>query len=202
VFVSYAHESPRHREDVLAFASFLRRQGVDAVLDTWAQSTRQDWYAWAIREMTEAAYVIVVASPAYRAVGDGSAPADRHRGVQSEATLLRELVYAHREIWTRKVLPVLLPGHGVDELPHFLSPYTASRYTVTEFTTEGAEDLLRVIHNRPGHVPPPVQAAPDLPPRPAPPEPAGSPRITNTNSGNANVVIQVGEVHGGIHTSG
>jgi hypothetical protein len=168
VFVSYVHESPQHQDDVLAFASFLRGQGVEAVLDVWAAGSRHEWYAWAIREMTDADYVIVVASPAYRAVGDGSAPPDRHRGVQSEATLLRELVYGDRATWTPKVLPVLLPGHEIDEIPRFLSPHTASRYVVGELTVAGAEDLLRVIHRRPGHVAPPIQPPPDLPPRPAP----------------------------------
>lgn len=168
VFVSYAHESPRHQDDVLAFASFLRSQGVDAVLDVWSADARHDWNAWAMREMTAAAYVIVVASQAYRAVGDGSGPADQHRGVQSEATLLRDLVYSDRDTWTPKVLPVLLPGHGIDEIPLFLSPYTTSRFPVTANTLTGAEDLLRVIHRSPGHVAPPVLAPPVLAPRPAP----------------------------------
>ena len=166
VFVSYVHESRQHKDDVLAFAGFLRTQGVDTVLDMWSADTRRDWYAWAIREMTAAAYVVVVASPTYRAVGDGGGPADQHRGVQSEATLLRDLVHGDRVKWTPKVLPVLLPGHGIEEIPRFLSPYATSRYEVAAYTVTGAEDLLRVIHRRPGHVPPPVQAPPDLPPHP------------------------------------
>jgi hypothetical protein len=168
VFVSYVHESERHQADVLALATFLRGQGVDAVLDRWSAASRHDWYAWAINEMTEAAFVIVVASPTYRAVGDGGGPSDLHRGVQSEATLLRDLVYGDRLVWTPKVLPVLLPGHGLAEIPRFLSPHTTSRYQVTEYTTAGAEELLRVIHGRPGHVAPPIQSPPDLPPRDLP----------------------------------
>ncbi len=170
VFVSYVHESERHQADVLAFATFLRGQGVDAVLDRWSAASRHDWYAWAINEMTEATFVIVVASPTYRAVGDGGGPSDLHRGVQSEATLLRDLVYGDRLVWTPKVLPVLLPGRTLAEIPRFLSPHTTSRYQVTAYTTAGAEELLRVIHGRPGHVAPPIQPPPDLPPRDVPPE--------------------------------
>jgi hypothetical protein len=154
---------------VLAFASFLRGQGVDAVLDLWSDGARHDWYAWALREMTTAAYVIVVASAGYRAIGDGSGPAELHRGVQSEAALLRDLVYGDRSTWTPKVLPVLLPGHGVEEIPRFLSPHTASRFAVSAYTVAGAEELLRVVHRRPAHVPPPVLQAPELAPRPLPP---------------------------------
>ncbi|HWM05420.1 MAG TPA: hypothetical protein VNP92_24030, partial [Actinophytocola sp.] len=52
--------------------------------------------------------------------------------------------------------------------PRFLSPHTTSRYEVTAYTTAGAEELLRVIHGRPGHVAPPIQPPPALPPRDAP----------------------------------
>src|SRR5436305_3620785 len=96
VFISYAHDSPEHRDRVLGFASFLRSQGIEAVLDTWFTGDRQDWYAWAIKEMTEADYVLVIASRRYGLVGDGFGPSDLHKGVQSEAALLRDLVYGDR----------------------------------------------------------------------------------------------------------
>jgi SEFIR domain-containing protein len=166
VFVSYAHESDEHKAQVLEFATFLRRAGIEAVLDLWSADARQDWYAWAIREMTDADFVLVVASGRYRAVGDGSGPSSESRGVQSEAALLRELVYADRASWLRKVLPVLLPGGTTDQIPLFLQPHTASRFHVTSFDATGAEELLRVILRRPGHVPPEMGTEPPvLPPR-------------------------------------
>jgi hypothetical protein len=168
VFVSYVQESRQHQHDVLAFASFLRGQGVDAVLDVWSADARHDWYAWAIREMTGAEYVIVVASPMYGTVGDGSGPADRYRGVQSEATLLRDLLHGDRATWMPRILPVLLPGHGIESIPLFLSPHTHSHFRVEAYTVVGAEALLRVIHGRPGHVPPPVLPPPELPSRSVP----------------------------------
>lgn len=166
--MSYVHESAEHRADVLAFAVFLRGNGVDTVLDSWAEEARHDWSTWAIREMTRAAFVIVVASPTYRDVGDGNGPADRYNGTRSEAALLRDQLHGERTTWTPRVLPVLLPGHDIDEIPRFLSPYSVSRYRVTEYTVAGAEDLLRVIHGKPGHVAPPIQQAPDLAPHPLP----------------------------------
>jgi hypothetical protein len=71
VFVSYAHESAEHKTQVLAFATFLRHAGIAVVLDLWSDDARRDWYAWAIQEMTEADFVLVVASPQYRITDDG-----------------------------------------------------------------------------------------------------------------------------------
>jgi hypothetical protein len=177
VFVSYAHESAGHKEQVRAFATFLRDSGLDAVLDLWSAGARQDWYSWAIREMTDADFVLVVASAQYRVSGDGVGPSGVNRGVQSEATLLREFVYRDRETWLPKVLPVLLPGHVIDEIPLFLQPYTASRYEVTSFTTEGADELLRVLLRRPGYPAPEVRPdQPELPPYTAKPADVAEPR--------------------------
>jgi hypothetical protein len=159
VFISYAHDSDEHRDRVLRFASFLRARGIDAVLDTWYEGEPQDWFAWAIRELPEADYVLVVASPRYREVGDGCGPPGTHRGVQSEATLLRELIYRDRDRWRQRILPVLLDGHGPDEIPLFLQPHTASHYTVRAFTAADADPLLRVLLRRPVHVPPVVAPA-------------------------------------------
>lgn len=165
VFVSYAHESSEHRDHVLRFASFLRTQGIEAVLDTWSEDERQDWYAWALQELTGADYVVVVASARYRLVGDGSGPTGLHRGVQSEAALLRELVYEDRHVWQPKILPVVLDGHGRDEIPRFLQPFSGRHFVVKELTLAGADDLLRVILRRPAHTPPPVATdRPSLPP--------------------------------------
>jgi hypothetical protein len=161
-FVSYVHESAEHKSQVLELATLLRQNGVEAVLDVWSAASRIDWYGWAIKEMTEADYVVVVASKEYLQVADG-APSREHRGVQSEAALLRDLVWEDRASWLPKILPVLLPGHLLNEIPRFLQPSTASRYEVTALTREGVEDLLRVILSQPGHIPPPVAEPPILP---------------------------------------
>jgi hypothetical protein len=165
VFVSYAHESAQHKALVLAFATFLRDTDVELVLDHWATGTRQDWYAWAIREMTAADFVIVVASERYLLAGDGSGPSAEHRGVTSEAALLRELVYRDRATWLPKILPVVLPGHTVGQIPLFLQPHTASHYHVPSFDPTGAKELLGVVHGQPVATAP----APTPPPQPVPP---------------------------------
>ncbi|WP_246277671.1 tetratricopeptide repeat protein [Phytohabitans rumicis] len=69
---------------------------------------------------------------------------------------------ADRPVWERKVMPVVLPGRSVDEIPLFLQPYAASRFPVTELTVAGAESLLRVLTGQPLDETPPVGPVPVL----------------------------------------
>lgn len=156
VFVSYAHDAEDHMNHVREFATFLRAQGVDAELDRWDNQDRRDWLAWAISEMRAADFVLVIASPMLARMGDGSAPSKTHRGIQTETALLRELLHSDREVWFRKVLPVVLPGGDLGGIPLFLQPYSASHYFVREFSQAGAEQLLRTLGGDPEHPSPPL----------------------------------------------
>ena len=145
VFVSYAHDDEAHRSAVLEFAVFLDARGVGVVFDLWQADARLDWYAWMLREIQAADFVAVVASPAYRAYGDGAAPGTRHRGVQAEAAVLRDLLYRDRATWLARLLPVVLPGRSLDDLPAFTQPYSASHFVLDALTDAGAERLLRAL---------------------------------------------------------
>jgi hypothetical protein len=103
-------------------------------------------------------FVIVVASPLCRVVGDGLVSGRSNLGGQSEMALLRELLHSDRETWTRKLLPVVLPGHTVDDIPRFLQGRTADHYRIADFSEAGAEDLLRVLTARPLNSPQPVRS--------------------------------------------
>jgi hypothetical protein len=165
VFLSYAHDDDIHVTSVLELSRLLEERGIAVEFDLWRADSRQDWYAWALREIQAADFVILVASPKYRAVGDGTADGDEHRGVQAEAAALRELLYRDRRTWLRKVLPVILPGRSVDDLPEFVQPVTASHFILETITDEGADGLLRVLTGQPRHVRPSRGKIPVLPPK-------------------------------------
>jgi tetratricopeptide (TPR) repeat protein len=152
VFVSYAHDSAVHRHQVARLARVLSEQGVDVRLDTEAPGGRLDWAAWMDRQVDRADFVLVVASPDYRTYGDGNGPEDgRRRNVRTEAALLRDRLVQDRDAWTRKVLPVVLPGGSADELPRFLLPATTDRYELPALTPVGVDALTRVLFGRPRH---------------------------------------------------
>lgn len=103
----------------------------------------------------------------YRRVGDGQETSSDQLAAQTEAALLREFVHADRASWTRKIVPVLLPGSTVAEVPLFLQPSSANCVWGEELTVAGARDLLGELTSRPAHVMPALASA-----RPVSPEPA------------------------------
>lgn len=163
VYVSYTDDSPEHRDAVREFARFLVRHGIDTELDQWTAG-RQDLYPWVVDRVSRAKFVIVVASPLYRRIGDG-VPVERHNQAQTEAALLRDLLIGSRPEWFHRLLPVVLPGRSVDEIPLFLQPWSGTHFRVTEFSVAGAEELLRVLTGQPEHPKPDRGPRPELPPR-------------------------------------
>lgn len=166
VFICYAHDSEEHKAQVRRLGTFLAQNGMDVTMDAWSEDERQDWQQWATRSIRNADFVLVIASPKCRKVGDGDSAADEHRGLRSELNILRELYHSEPDVWPKRILPVVLKGRSVSEIPLFLQPRTADHYVVEDFTITGAEDLLRHLTGQPRHVPPPPGEAPTLPPVP------------------------------------
>ncbi|HUC57971.1 MAG TPA: SEFIR domain-containing protein, partial [Streptosporangiaceae bacterium] len=155
VFISYAHESEDHKRSVSQFAAFLITEGMDVRIDSEDNQGRRDWQLWASKEIRAADFVLVIASPQCREVGDGDEPPDVPRGLRAEMNTLRELYYSEPHVWPKKILPVVLPGRSVREIPIFLQPYTADHYDVASFTDEGARPLLRHLRHPPEQRHPP-----------------------------------------------
>jgi hypothetical protein len=145
IFVSYARRSARHRWQVREFCHFLETLGADVRWDEPAGYDRRDWSLWSIQEILAADFVLVIASTAYRNRAEEVLPAGSGDGVAGEAAFLRDRIAYDRQTWQRKILPVVLPGSCVEEIPLFLLPYSSSRYEVTAFTGEGASSLLFVL---------------------------------------------------------
>jgi hypothetical protein len=166
VFISYAHDDVDHVVLVRRFRDFLHDVGgVDARLDLTAAERPRDWPAWVQEQVRAADFVLVVASPAYKVRAEDDAPAGSGRGVRWEVRLIRELSYADHLVGLAKVLPVVLPGRDVSEIPFWLGPTTRTHYAVREFTVAGAEALLRYVTGQPYEIDLEPAPVPILPPR-------------------------------------
>ncbi|HXT92854.1 MAG TPA: toll/interleukin-1 receptor domain-containing protein [Trebonia sp.] len=165
VFISYAHDDLVHEDRVRDFWLFLRGNGIDAHADLPAAERRQDWTEWMTREVREADRVLVIASPEYRRRAEGDAPPDVGRGVQWEARLIRDRFYADQQAGLQVVIPVVLPGCSAAHIPLWLGRAATTHYVVSEYTTVGAEKLLRFLTGQPWEIAPPLGPVPVLPPR-------------------------------------
>lgn len=157
VFISYAHDSAEHQDLVRQFATFLQAQlGVEVFFDQWADSHRLDWSLWASQHLTKADFVLAIASPAYKRRAEGDEVADVGRGSQFEAAMIRDNLTRNLPRETRRILPVVLPGRRVEEIPSFLNAHSTTRYEITEFTLEGAASLLAAFTGVPRFAPPKI----------------------------------------------
>ncbi len=146
VFVSYAQESTAHKKAVMKLCLLLNEAGVDVRVDQDGLEHRRNWDEWTTTQILRTDYVIVVASPAYRAVGDGElTDSTRHRGIRSEYSRLADLLHRQRDQWTKRLLPVVLPGRSPDEIPLAFLPAIADYYVVPDFTLDAAAELLKVL---------------------------------------------------------
>ncbi|TCO55823.1 SEFIR domain-containing protein [Actinocrispum wychmicini] len=152
VFISYAHDTPEHVERVRVFATFLRHDvGLDVRMDQWDDHVRRDWSIWAATHLTEADFVLVIVSPQYKNSGDGMAPPHVGRGSHYETAIIRNHLTRNLRCGIERVLPVILPGYSLDDVPEFLTPYSTTRFRVKEFTEDGIAGLLAAITGRAEH---------------------------------------------------
>ncbi|GGU73907.1 TIR domain-containing protein [Lentzea flava] len=185
VFISYAHESDRHSDQVRALWYFLRANGIDARLDRSAASQPQDWALWMAEEIRLADRVLVVASATYRRRAEGRSGPHDGRGVQWEARLIRSAFYAEPHNLGRFVA-VVLPGQSTASVPDFLAPATSTVYHVRDFTMTGAEELLRLLTGQPAEPEPALGKIPVFKKlNPLPPAPVAAPLRADPPSGNA-----------------
>ncbi|SDY45047.1 SEFIR domain-containing protein [Amycolatopsis xylanica] len=165
VSVFYATDSPGHERQVLEFATFLRKgAGVDARLDKWEETERRDWVIWLGEQLKVADFVLFIASPEHKRLAETGVSAE-HGHAHVAAAMLRDSVSGDLPGQTRRILPVLLPGHGTGEIPHFLFPNSTTKYVIPEFTLDGVASLLQALAGRPRHVLPPLGVF-----RPPPPD--------------------------------
>jgi glycosyltransferase involved in cell wall biosynthesis len=141
VFISYAHESVEHRAAVRDLWVLLRSNGIDATLD-WAgpEHERRDWAAWLTEQITDADFVLVVASPEYKRLTGWSSKSYP----RAEAQIIRAAL-ATSGGSPPSLASVVLPGHSVGDVPDFLTASGSPVQVLENLTPLGARKLLRLI---------------------------------------------------------
>lgn len=145
IFISYAHDDDAHKLNALRFAYLLLDLGHDVHIDQLVDNRRRNWYDWVSEQILAADFTTILASPMCKAVGEGKIGNDQHMGLRNELDMIRNLLHRDRDLWTMKVMPVILPGETVAHLPLWLLPEIVDHYVIDDFTPEALTDLLKAM---------------------------------------------------------
>lgn len=181
--ISWAHknigwtgdETAQWQRDVESFAALLRTHGVETDLDLWhAHESTIDWTRWGQNKVRDSNFVIVAISEAWSQRWLGTNAPTVGAGAVAEADALKGIFGRNQAEFQRKTMLALLPGVSSDLVPEDL--YRLTRFTISELSRSGIDDLLRTLFKAPRHSPPPVGSAPTFgeltmtpPARPDPP---------------------------------
>jgi len=123
VFISYAHESEKLSDQVLQFSNELRAKGVDSEIDQYEEAPPQGWAKWMLKQIDEADFVLVVASPTYYARSKDSGNESKGLGAKWETTQIIQNVYesVNNNI---KYIPIFFDKDEEKYILDPLKPYT------------------------------------------------------------------------------
>lgn len=160
VFISYSWTSPEHADWVLGLAERLRRDGsVETILDRWHLKPGQDKYKFMEQTVTDPTIqkVLMICDRRYAEKAD-----NRQGGVGDETQIISSEIYS--SVDQKKFVPVIAE-RDADGQP-YKPAYIKSRLHIDlsdPLTFEqGYEDLLRDIHDKPVHTPPPLGPMPSF----------------------------------------
>jgi hypothetical protein len=178
VFISYAWENDAYRKWVTCLAARLRRDGINARLDSWHQGESQTIPAFMNHEVREADKIIVLCSPKYKQNVHAMEGNERVSGAGWEAALITSHMFAEGDL--RRVIPVCAMGSWLEGAPSFLAGHAYCDLSEpARFESEYKELLRRITDTR--EKAPPIGSLPDDLAAP-PPEPlaGASPSVATT----------------------
>jgi formylglycine-generating enzyme required for sulfatase activity len=160
VFLSYSHDSPEHKDRVLALCNRLRQDGLDAWIDQYETSPPEGWPRWCANQVRSADFVLVVCTEVYERRFRGVEEPGQGRGGQWEGFVI-ELELYQAAARNRKFIPVLFPPALEEHVPDVLRG--VSRYEVGG--DDGYWRLVRHLTGQPETPAPPLGSPVPLPPR-------------------------------------
>jgi tetratricopeptide (TPR) repeat protein len=160
VFISYSHDSPEHRDRVLALTDRLRADGINAMIDLYVQYPPEGWPAWLEAEISKADFVVMVCSENYLRRFNREDERGTRLGTLWEAEQIRQHLNNAGSA-SRKFVPVLLGDGSPANIPWPLRGTNIYRVE----TPEGYEALLRLVTDQPLMPMPPLGPHMELPPR-------------------------------------
>jgi len=124
VFISYSHDSPEHRQRVLALSERLRHDGIDADLDQYVEgSPPEKWPRWMLDRLDWADFVLLICTPTYYRRFRGHEAPGIGKGVDWEGAIITDAIYEARSK-TLKFVPLLFDPADAQSIPEPVRGYS------------------------------------------------------------------------------
>ncbi len=147
VFISYSHDSETHKEWVLELASWLRKNGVDIILDQWDLKLGSDLPTFMENGLSTSDRVLLICTDKYIEKAEKGSG-----GVGYEKMILTAEII--KNIDTKKIIPVVRNVTKEDKLPRFLGARLYINLSDDIDSEEERKKLLKELHNISDNKPP------------------------------------------------
>ena len=157
VFISYRWTSPDHEDWVLAFASRLREDGLDVILDKWHLKGGQDTLTFMEKMVADDTVkkVLMICDKGYVDRANS-----RDGGVGTEAQIISGKVYQETNQTKFGAVVVELDAEGKPYLPHYFSTRLYFDLSNKNALAVNYEEVVRWCYDKPFHVAPPIGKRP------------------------------------------
>lgn len=152
VFVSYSWDNEDHKNWVMALATRLRSNGVDAILDKWHLHPGEELSAFMEKSIRESSFVVIVCTPKYKSRSD-----NRQGGVGYEGGVITGEVMTG--VGRKKFIPILRHGSWAEAAPSWCAAAYMIDLREDPTAPQGFEELLRSLLGA-RHGPPPLGKSP------------------------------------------
>lgn len=155
VFISYSHDSDKHKEWVLKLGCRLRENGVDVILDQWDLGAGDDLTLFMEKGVRDSVRVLVICTDTYvRKANAGEG------GVGYERLIVTAQLT--QDLGTKKFIPIIRQSSNDEKKPTFLETRFHIDFTDDEKFDEKLKELLHEIHEVPITYKPPLGKNPLL----------------------------------------
>lgn len=160
VFISYSHDSPEHKDQVLRLANQLREDGIDCNIDQYEESPLKGWPRWANDEIEVANFVLIICTEQYNRHFRGQEEIVTGKSVAWEGAIVTQHLYEAQSKNT-KYIPIVFVSQDLSYIPTVLASFSIYNLEIVE----DYEKLLRRLTNQPWIQKPPLGSLGALPRR-------------------------------------
>jgi hypothetical protein len=139
VFISYSHDSPAHKDRVLAIAE----DGIDCNIDQYEQSLLEGWQRWMLNQFETADLLLVVCSEPYDRRFRRQEEAGKGKGAIWEDGVIIQALYDAQGL-NSKSIPIVLTADDSKFIPSPLR--SATFYKI--IAADDSEWLYRRLTNQ------------------------------------------------------